>query len=82
MAASAAYQRKSFPYTPLKNSEIRLIKIEKRKSSSADRSYELKHYELDKKPPYFALSYVWGDPNKTKAITVNGHAFDNGCGWW
>jgi hypothetical protein len=34
----------------------------------------IEHFELGHCPPFLALSYVWGDPNNTANITVDGRA--------
>jgi hypothetical protein len=54
-------------------SEIRLLKI-----GGADDGgiqCELMKHELSSCPEYYALSYVWGDPNVTKNITVDKQTF-------
>ncbi|RFU25461.1 hypothetical protein B7463_g10877, partial [Scytalidium lignicola] len=33
---------------------------------------ELHHFSLQNAPPYFAISYVWGDPSVSYQITCNG----------
>jgi hypothetical protein len=64
-------------YKPLAGSEIRLLRVEKKSSADCEEiSCQLKHVKLDTKPVYVALSYVWGDPNKTKPIVVNGRSLD------
>lgn len=37
-------------------------------------SCELEAVSLDDDPPYFALSYVWGDPKVTLPILLHNHA--------
>lgn len=51
--------------------------VEKKPSPDCEGIFcQLKHVKLDTKPVYVALSYAWGDPNKTKAIIVNGRRLD------
>ncbi|PVH78412.1 HET-domain-containing protein, partial [Cadophora sp. DSE1049] len=35
-------------------------------------------HELDQAPEYESLSYVWGDPNRSEEISLNGHPFHIG----
>lgn len=59
-------------YRPLRKNECRLAHL-------APGSYndpihcDLHHFELTNFPQYEALSYVWGDPNNTAPIVVQGH---------
>jgi len=61
-------------HRPLKGSEIRLIRI---KSGALDGPLicDVDYVPLDIPPPYFALSYVWGDEKDTRLATLNGHPF-------
>lgn len=51
--------------------EIRLRAIYLRKTNN-DLLCSFRMVSLDDKPKYTALSYVWGDPNVTSPIKVNG----------
>jgi hypothetical protein len=53
--------------------EIRLLKL--RKSDDGGICCSLTKHNLASKPNYLALSYVWGDPQVTENITVNGNTF-------
>jgi hypothetical protein len=35
---------------------------------------EIQTFDINSAPPYFALSYVWGDPLHTRNILMNGHS--------
>jgi len=60
------------PYTPLKSKEsIRLIEISPDDGDEGKISCKLFDSALDAAPKYLALSYVWGDPEKTTTITCN-----------
>ncbi|KAI1451255.1 heterokaryon incompatibility protein-domain-containing protein [Annulohypoxylon moriforme] len=61
-------------YRPLSGSEIRLILVYPGLSDDLIRC-ELTYVDLEENPGYCALSYVWGDPNHTKNIEVNGKVF-------
>lgn len=62
-------------YKPLRNDEIRLVKIQPGEVHQALHC-SLEHASLRTKPRFTALSYVWGDPNKVVTIYINGEAFD------
>jgi hypothetical protein len=53
--------------------EIRLLKL--RKSDDGGICCSLTKHNLASKPDYLAVSYVWGDPQVTENITVNGTTF-------
>lgn len=55
------------------NREIRLLKFHK--SDDGGICCSLTKYYLASAPGYLALSYVWGDPDVTKNITVDGMTF-------
>lgn len=58
-------------YRPLRDSEIRLLKI--LPGSWHDPvSCEIVYVSLDDKPDYVALSYAWGDSKVTHPVTVDG----------
>ncbi|KAK8249087.1 heterokaryon incompatibility protein-domain-containing protein [Phyllosticta capitalensis] len=64
-----------FPYRRLEPDEIRIIQVLPLASNPKERSEvccNLKHIELTDKAQYSALSYVWGDAQNTKPITVDG----------
>lgn len=46
--------------------EIRLLEC-----VSGDSTFKLHHFPLNETPPYFALSYHWGDPEPQHDISVN-----------
>lgn len=59
--------------------EIRLLKLLNSKSDTDSPAFELVRRELpsgvepgDQASPYYALSYVWGSPEETQAILVDG----------
>ena len=57
-------------------SEIRLISITSGPSLDGLIRCSLRKCSLDDNPRYCALSYVWGDPNITRQIEVNGERFE------
>lgn len=63
-----------FSYTELQGEwDIRLVELLPRGTSDQVRC-RLVTVGLDgKAPPYEAMSYTWGDPTKSHAISVNGH---------
>ncbi|KAK0672347.1 heterokaryon incompatibility protein-domain-containing protein [Cercophora samala] len=71
----------TFHYQPLASTNaIRLLVLEPSKSQNEALHGALIHttleecdYELIE--PYTALSYVWGDPTQTRALTLSGHVF-------
>ncbi|KAF7552039.1 hypothetical protein G7Z17_g4574 [Cylindrodendrum hubeiense] len=61
-------------YTPLgdPSSNIRLLEINVRDSPRRPRvTCRMRTVSLDSAPPYYALSYVWGDPTERKNIVIN-----------
>jgi hypothetical protein len=38
--------------------------------------FSLEHFSLDAAPPFWAFSYVRGDPKKTSIVVVNGQDFE------
>ncbi|KAH7417920.1 heterokaryon incompatibility protein-domain-containing protein [Cadophora sp. MPI-SDFR-AT-0126] len=67
-----------FTYTPLpkqnaSRKEIRLLTVHEGEGTEVRCSLET--VSLDEAPPYEALSYVWGDPNRTREITLDGRPF-------
>jgi hypothetical protein len=59
MSSTFDYLRSDFQYEPLKESEIRLIKLKSLEPGARKISCEIAHYDLKDCPAYFALSYVW-----------------------
>lgn len=55
--------------------EIRLLAIERSREKTSKTRCSLRRYSLDDIPPYYALSYVWGDPMVTESIKVDGVHF-------
>ncbi|PMD43638.1 hypothetical protein L207DRAFT_301603 [Hyaloscypha variabilis F] len=79
----------SFSYKPLDatRNEIRLINIHRRKPQTrADQppaiSCSMKHVSLDSSPSFMALSYVWGDPDITTPILIDGEVFNVTVNLW
>ncbi|PVH83556.1 HET-domain-containing protein [Cadophora sp. DSE1049] len=67
-----------FTYTPLPKEnatrrEIRLLTVHEGEGTEIRCSLDI--VSLDEAPPYEALSYVWGDPNRTREITLDGKSF-------
>jgi len=64
-------------YEPLNThrNEIRLLTILPDNDNGAV-CCTLSHASLDDSPTYAALSYCWGDPKKTRPVTVNGCIFN------
>jgi hypothetical protein len=66
---------RSLMYEPLAYARgLRLLQISS--DDSDEISCTLMPSSLDDKPPFFALSYVWGDPIKIQPIRCNGLAFE------
>lgn len=59
-------------YAPLGKRHIRLVSIDRSDPAAQTISCRLTTCHLDDAPPYKALSYAWGDPKVTSAITING----------
>jgi hypothetical protein len=53
--------------------EIRLLTLFPPSPSSAQVECKVHVVSLQDSPRYEALSYVWGDPQLTESIKVNGH---------
>jgi len=64
---------------PRKGDYVRLLRILPNKDEAAPLRCKLRNYSLQKLSPrthlYEALSYVWGDPDKTRPIRVDGVRF-------
>ena len=69
-------QKTSVEYRPLRDSEIRLVSFQKNQGASSPFELRLEHFESPKAPSYIALSYVWGDPNNSHPVMVNGQNFN------
>lgn len=72
-----------FPYGPLnqERNEIRLLTILPGKWSS-EVCCTLETVSMDDDPDYYALSYVWGDPDDTVVIRVDGQPFQATRNLW
>ncbi|KAI8959257.1 HET-domain-containing protein [Daldinia sp. FL1419] len=66
----------SMIYTPLGNMDVRLLTIES--ESQEPISCRLHRLPLTADTKYTALSYLWGDQNDKKIITIDGHRFPVG----
>jgi hypothetical protein len=66
------FQTKPRLYEPLGKRQIRLISLDRSNPTSQTIDCRLTTHDLDEAPPYKALSYVWGDPEVTCTITING----------
>jgi hypothetical protein len=58
-------------YQPLRNSEIRLLRIGKAPDPGQTFKCTMYHAILNQQLDYLALSYTWGDLENLKTITVN-----------
>lgn len=56
-------------YSPLTANSVRLLSL----STIDGSSVALKVVDLDEAPPYFALSYAWGEQTRNVHMQVNGH---------
>lgn len=68
--ASSSDKHPQFSYFPLEAGHFRLLQIQS--ADSNEITCELKHYLIQEAPPYFALSYVWGEGKPDRAITIEG----------
>lgn len=74
MAVSASYQYLYRPFEGPKS--IRLVEISPLENDNTNKiSCKLITTSLDSKPPYLALSYVWGDGTEKEPIQCNGTTF-------
>lgn len=66
-----------FEYSPLDSNVdgIRLIVIEPNENCEAVVRCELRHVTFGERPKYEALSYMWGDESRKRAIIVDGKEF-------
>jgi hypothetical protein len=66
-----------FQYPPLDlcSKQIRLLELQPSLSRSSDIHLTLRIASLDDPPPYFALSYTWGDPHPARTVLVSGCEF-------
>lgn len=64
-------QPSGLEYESLKDKEIRLLRFKWEETPSGPFELQLQHREIHAAPFYIALSYVWGDPNKTKPIRID-----------
>ncbi|PLB35277.1 HET domain-containing protein [Aspergillus candidus] len=68
----------AFPYTELDvaRRQIRLLSIISDTNTDAKVRCTIQSVSLqEQQPKYDALSYVWGDPNATESVLVEGHQF-------
>ena len=65
-----------YPYKPLSHElpEIRLLQVQQSRSKTAPVCCSLNTVSLSDNPNYFALSYVWGEPNFDEQIFIDGTA--------
>lgn len=63
-----------FQYDQLDTSQrqFRLIRLAPPDSGGITHELELRTFSLEDTPPYFCLSYVWGEPKRFLPITCNG----------
>ena len=73
----ALVERMPWFETPLDTSKpcIRILKLH-RGADDSPITCRLQIVSLDDNPEYETLSYVWGDPEKTKSITIGGETFN------
>jgi hypothetical protein len=66
----------AFEHDPLSNSttNFRLLHIT-RGDFEQHVECEISTWPIDGAPPYYAISYTWGDPADTAEITINGRPF-------
>ena len=64
----------AFEYQPISETEIRLLWITN-KGNGNMLDCRLQHFRLETKPQYVALSYVWGNPDDTVQLQIEGHDF-------
>lgn len=67
--ASDKAEAPQFEYRPLAEGEFRLIWFIE---AGDDSRCELKHFDLDDAPPYWALSYTWGTEQATSELSLDG----------
>lgn len=67
----------SFFYNPLDRgrNEVRLVRIHAAPEYEARISCSLNHVSLDNQPIYYALSYNWESPQKTRTILLDEQKF-------
>lgn len=67
-------QVSTYQYVPLdtKHNQIRLLKFDKDSTFELYNQYILSNFDLDKAPPYSALSYRWNDPQHEQPTTADG----------
>lgn len=76
LSPSPERARLELRYQPLNDTEIRLLKFHSQQSPGDYLKCTLQHFKLDESLQFNALSYVWGDPKKTKPILVNNRKFE------
>jgi len=67
-----------FTHTPLtvEGRAIRLLDLLPSSDPSSEIQCKLWNVDLDERPSYKALSYVWGDPENTVQILVDGKSYN------
>ncbi|KAJ0373557.1 hypothetical protein COL26b_008279 [Colletotrichum chrysophilum] len=63
-----------FEYTPLdpEKRQFRLLRLAPPSEDGVVSQLQLETFSLDEAPPYFCLSYVWGDPKRFIGVNCNG----------
>ncbi|EQB44486.1 hypothetical protein CGLO_16777 [Colletotrichum gloeosporioides Cg-14] len=63
-----------FEYVPLdpEKRQFRLLRLAPPSEDGIVSHLQLKTFSLDEAPPYFCLSYVWGDPKRFIGVNCNG----------
>lgn len=73
LSGNASFDYETLDYT---KREIRLLRLVQSDQPEYDLKCELETFQLDKAPPYRALSYVWGDPGETRPMLLGGRHHD------
>lgn len=62
-----------YKYAPLdiEKKEIRLLRLGAPDSENSIHTFEMQAFSLNTVPRFYALSYVWGEPEKTMPLPVN-----------
>lgn len=63
-----------FEYAPLdpERQQFRLLRLAPPDENGIITHFQLDTFDIDDAPPYFCLSYVWGDPWRFPAVNANG----------
>lgn len=73
--AKIATTLEKYKYSPLKEGEIRLLKLSQRTIVSPVHC-ELVHVRLDEAPVFETISYTWGTPSIFKTLIINGKCLE------